>query len=196
MSARRGALPLLLLLLAACGGGRGAAAGTAATAGSAGGAAAAGAVGGGPNATVAPELAALAAMLDTATARGGTLAGAGIARVVLVDTVVRGVSGGAGLDLMRFPAAYTIPGSAVREWRTASAGERRFRPAAFEYRTPGLDTAIVLLARDLTLDAAQPPRAHFALLVEAAGSEGSLVSVVLDNSGGRWTVVKLTVLGQ
>lgn len=190
MSARRGALPLLLILLAACGGGRGAAAGAAGTTG------AAAAAGAGPNATAAPELAALAAMLDTATARGGTLAGAGIAQVVLVDTVVRGISGGAGLDLMRFPAAYALRGGAVRDWRTPSARERRFRPAAFEYRTPGLDTAIVLLARDLTLDAAQPPRAHFALLVEAAGSEGSLVSVVLDNSGGRWEVVKLTVLGQ
>ncbi|HKG90967.1 MAG TPA: hypothetical protein VKA84_03675 [Gemmatimonadaceae bacterium] len=183
MSARRSALAaaaaaaLLPLLppLAACGG-RGGVEGTT------------------PNAA-SPELAALAAVLDTATARGGALAGVGLARVVLVDTVVRSVSSGAGLDPTRFPTAYALRGAAVRRW-AAPDGQRRFAPAAFEYRTPGLDTALVILSRDAALDANDAPRAHFALLLEAAGSQGVLTTVVLAEQGGRWGVVKLEVLGQ
>ena len=176
MSARRrvAAATALLIALGGCGG-RPAADGTAPDAGP-------------------PELAALAAVLDTATARGGGLAGIGLARVVLVDTVVRNFTGSAGLDPAKFPPAYTLRGSAVRGWRTAD-GQRRFTPAAFEYRTPGLDTAIVIVSRDVGLDQTDAPRAHFALLLEAAGTQGVLTSVVLAELGGRWQVVRLAVLG-
>lgn len=131
------------------------------------------------SAPVSPEQAALAAL---------DFQRSGPTHVVQVDTLVRGLSGVAQFDPLQFPVASTLSGAEVASWRTAAV---RFTPGAFDYRSPGADSATVTLARDLSRDQAEPTRTHFVAIVLLPNAAGFVATVTLERTGDNWKAVEV-----
>jgi hypothetical protein len=107
----------------------------------------------------------------------------GPTHVVLVDTLVRGLSGIAVFDPLKFPVSSTLSAAEVGSWRTSTV---RFAPFAFDYRSPGADTAAVTLARDLTRDQAEPARTHFVAIVLLPNAASYVATISLERAGDLW----------